>query len=526
MRYIVNNIKLSIDQDISELNDKVARKLRISQSDIRELDVVKESIDARDKGNINFVYSVRVYVDKKIRGRYDRDVRLVSDTKKEDLVVGNREKLMHRPVIIGLGPAGLFCGLILAKNGYRPLIIEMGDNIENRSRKVSRYWEQGVLDVDTNVQFGEGGAGTFSDGKLTTRINDPRCDFVLREFCRFGAPKEISYQAKPHIGSDILKGIIVNLRKEIIRLGGTVKFNTKMTDLILKDNRLDGIKLANGEEIDTNVVVLAIGHSSRETFSTLLKRGLAIDRKPFSIGVRIEHPQYLVNESQYGAFANHPRLKNAIYQLCNKVGDRTAYSFCMCPGGIVVAAASEPNTIVTNGMSNYMRNEVNANSAFVVSVNPSDFGDDTPLSGVDFQRKWERLAYKEGQGGAPIQTLRSFLKDEVDKRIRCVRPSYTGKTMLANLNRCLPKYVTDILKVSAGEFSKKMSCFCLDDAILTGVETRTSSPVRILRDSNFEAWGIRGIYPCGEGAGYAGGIMSASVDGIRIAEKIMQRYTK
>lgn len=525
MRYIVNNVLLSINQDISELGAKVARKLRITQSDIVRLDVLKESIDARDKKNIKFVYSVRIDLERKLKGCMNKDVCIVDTKVGEEERVHDRIKLLHRPVIVGLGPSGLFCGLVLARNGYNPIILEMGDDVENRSKKVHKYWRDGVLDISSNVQFGEGGAGTFSDGKLTTRINDPLCDFVLDEFCRFGAPQEIAYQAKPHIGSDLLKKIILNLRQEIIRQGGVVKFNIKMTDLDIKDNRLRGVKLSDGQEIDTRVVVLAIGHSSRDTFSMLARKNFAIERKPFSIGVRIEHPQYMINESQYGEFAGHPRLGNAVYQLYNKVGDRTAYSFCMCPGGIVVAAASEENTIVTNGMSNYLRDEVNANSAFVVSVTPNDFEGSGPLAGVEFQRKWERLAYEEGCGSAPIQTLKSFLRDEIDLKLGDVKPSYTGETKLVNLNRCLPKYVTNTLKASVSEFSKKMSCFSREDAVLTGVETRTSSPIRILRDSNFEALGIDGVYPCGEGAGYAGGIMSAAVDGIKIAKKIIKKYT-
>ena len=433
---------------------------------------------------------------------------------------------MYDVVIIGAGPAGLFCGLYLSQNGYKPIIIEMGDSVENRSKKVQKYWETGVLDVNSNVQFGEGGAGTFSDGKLTTRISDPRCDLVLKEFVNFGAPKEILYQAKPHIGSDVLKSVITNIRNEIIKLGGDVRFNTKMADIVLKNNKVCGIKLENGQEIDTDILILAIGHSSRDTFNMLLNKGLTIEQKPFSIGVRIEHPQELVNKAQYGKYANHPRLKNAIYQLFNKVNDRTAYSFCMCPGGLVVAAASEENTIVTNGMSNYLRNEINANSAFVVSVTPKDFLSNLPLAGVEYQRKWEHLAYKEGRGGAPIQTLKSFINNEVDKKIGSVSPSYTGETRLSNLNNCLPKYVTDTLKESVSAFDKKMPCFYLEDAILTGVETRTSSPVRLTRDSNFEALGISGLYPCGEGAGYAGGIVSAAVDGIKIAQKILQKYVE
>ena len=524
MEYIVNNIKLSINQDIKELKGKLAKKLNVSKNSILAFDVVKESIDARDKNNINFVYSVKVKLQHKLKTN-SSDVRQI--VVKQDDVSPNKDriKLTKRPVIVGFGPSGLFCALDLCRNGYKPIVLEMGDSIENRAKKVLKYWETGVLDINSNVQFGEGGAGTFSDGKLTTRINDSRCDRVLAEFCKFGAPKEISYEAKPHIGSDVLKKVITNMRNEIIAQGGTVYFNTKMTDIILKDNKVCGVKLSSGQEIDTDVLVLAIGHSSRETFSMLKNKGLVIEPKPFSIGVRIEHPQQLINEAQYGKFAEHPRLKNAIYQLFNKVGDRTAYSFCMCPGGIVVAAASEANTIVTNGMSNYLRNEVNANSAFVVSVTPKDFESLDPLAGVEYQRRWEGLAYKVGHGCAPIQTLKSFMNNEVDAQIGSVAPSYTGKTRLSNLNDCLPNYVTNTLKQSVDAFNKKMPCFSLDDAILTGVETRTSSPVRLVRNDNFCAVGISGLYPCGEGAGYAGGIMSAAVDGIKIAEGIIKEYS-
>ncbi len=528
MKLAVNNIKLSLDDDINQLKSTAAKKLKIGQDRINSLKIIKESVDARHKPDIVIVYSVLVEISGKYRVTGNNDIREINELPHEELKSGHK-KLINRPVIIGSGPAGIFAGLILSKNGYKPIILERGESVEKRTEKVHRYWKTGVLDTETNVQFGEGGAGTFSDGKLTTRINDYRCSRVLEEFHKAGAHEEILYKSKPHIGSDVLKDVVANMRKSIIQHGGEVRFNSKVTSLKISSGIVKGVIINDNTELDAEVVVLAIGHSSRDTYDSLLKNGVGFVRKPFSIGVRIEHPQELINQAQYGISAAHPKLGAADYQLFCKTGGRTAYSFCMCPGGLVVASASEPNSIVTNGMSYFARDLENSNSALVVSVGPEDFGSEHPLSGVEFQRKWERLAYSiaGGNGTAPVQRLEDFLNGTASSAFGAVKPSYTGGTAFADINLCLPEFVTSCMKDSIYYFDRKLKGFGMGDAILTGVETRTSSPVRIPRsDETFEALGILGLYPAGEGAGYAGGIVSAAVDGIRIAEQIIKTYTQ
>jgi uncharacterized protein len=525
MKYIVNNIRLSLDSNFEMLKSYVARNLRLNVADFKSFRITKESIDARRKGNISIVYSVLIELDGKFNVKSDANIRPVEDEKEEPIIPGSK-KMNNRPIIIGCGPAGLFAGLVLAQNGYKPLIIERGEPMEKRTVLVDRYWKTGYLNSEVNVQFGEGGAGTFSDGKLTTRISDRRCEKVLLEFFNAGAPEEILFKAKPHIGSDKLKSVVVNMRKQIIELGGEVRFSTKLTSLKTNNGKVTGITVNDNDEIKADIVVLALGHSARDTFQTLLRDGVKFVQKPFSIGVRIEHPQHIINLGQFGKTASHPRLGAADYQLFYKTGGRTVYSFCMCPGGIVVASASEPDTIVTNGMSEFARDRENANSALVVSVEPGDYGSNHPLAGIEFQRRWERLAFKAGgeNNSAPIQMLTDFISGESSKKLGSVKPSYTGSTNLADLNECLPDFVTSHIKGSIGYFDKKLKGFGMGDALLTGVETRTSSPVRIPRSDSLEASGIEGLYPAGEGAGYAGGIVSAAVDGIKIAEQIVKSY--
>lgn len=524
MKLVISNLILSLDGPQEALKQQAAKKLGIKHQNITNFKIVKQSIDARKKPGIRLVYSISCEVDDCFQIPGDRDIKILADSREEILLPGSKP-VEGRPLVIGTGPAGLFCGLVLAQNGYRPIIIERGQKVEERAGTVERCWNTGILDTETNVQFGEGGAGTFSDGKLTTRINDRRCEKVLEEFHRFGAPEEITYKAKPHIGTDNLKKIVANMRKEIERLGGTVLFNTKAVDVKLRDGQICGVVTSTNSTIETNAVVLAIGHSARDTFRMLYDRGVPFEQKPFSIGVRIEHPQELINTAQYGAASGHPALGAADYQLFMKGAGRTAYSFCMCPGGIVVASASEPGSIVTNGMSEYSRDRENANSALVVSVGPADFGTGHPLGGIEFQRRWERLAYAAGgsNNSAPVQRLEDFLNNRTG-RLGSVKPSYTGEARCANINECLPPYVTDCMKQSINYFDRKLRGFGMKDALLTGVETRTSSPVRIPRNDAFECMGIAGLYPCGEGAGYAGGIVSAAVDGIRIAEQIVRTY--
>ncbi|MCX7922475.1 MAG: FAD-dependent oxidoreductase [Clostridia bacterium] len=525
MKFIINNIRLSLDDDINALKSAAAKKLRISAKDFKSFKITKESVDARRKPSITLIYSVLVEVQGKAVKISSNDVRTVEENKEESLAIGGIP-LKNRPIVVGSGPAGLFAGLILAQNGYRPLVLERGECVEKRTEIVHRYWEKGELDTETNVQFGEGGAGTFSDGKLTTRINDRRCEKVLEELYNSGAQEEILYKSRPHIGTDVLKKVVVNMRKRIEQYGGEVRFNTKVTSLKIEGSAVVGVEVNGSEMIDSQAVVLAVGHSARDTFDALLKNGVSFIQKPFSIGVRIEHPQELIDKAQYGSAAGHTKLGAADYQLFYKTSGRTAYSFCMCPGGIVVASASENGTIVTNGMSEFARDRENANSALVVSVEPGDFGGSHPLAGVEFQRRWERLAYEVGgkNGSAPIQKLGDFLDSKPSTSLGSVRPSYTGRVALADINLCLPEFITRTMKESIGYFDNKLKGFGMKEAVLTGVETRTSSPVRIPRGDSLEAEGIKGLYPTGEGAGYAGGIVSAAVDGIRVAERIISEY--
>lgn len=533
----INNIRIAIEnhgrqnEDINMLREAAAQKLQIHESKIQNLRIVRESIDARRKGKVDFVYSVMVDLydreDKLVNRLQNSDVRYIPP-KVETSVQPGTEKLTERPIIVGTGPAGLFAGLVLASEGYRPLVLERGEDVDNRTRKVHRFWETNQLDTETNVQFGEGGAGTFSDGKLTTRINDGRCEKVLQEFVKAGAPDEILYKGKPHIGTDLLKDVVKNMRARIIALGGEVQFNTKVTDLNLSNGKVCSVKVNGKEEIPCSVVILAVGHSARDTYEMLLKRGVEIVQKAFSIGVRIEHPQRTIDIAQYGNYAGHPRLKAADYQLVYKSKDRTCYSFCMCPGGIVVAAASEYNSIVTNGMSEFARDRDNANSALVVSVGPEDFKSNHPLAGVTFQRKWERLAFEVGGSNysAPIQRVGDFLDGRATASLRSnrIQPSYTGNVTPADLAKCLPEYVVSTMKDGLRYFHKKIKEYAAPDVLITGVETRTSAPVRIPRTESGEAVNIQGLYPAGEGAGYAGGIVSAAVDGIKMAEAIIRKY--
>ena len=525
MKFIINNLKLSLDEPVEALKKSSAKKLDIGVKDIKNFRIIKESIDARKKSNIQFVYSVLLEVDGELKVSSNSDIRIIEEKKAEALKTPTI-KLKKSPVIIGAGPAGLFAGLFLARSGFKPIIFERGECVEKRTEIVRKYWKTGKLNTEVNVQFGEGGAGTFSDGKLTTRINDAHCETVLEELFRLGAGEEILYKAKPHIGTDVLKTIVLNMRKEILALGGEIKFNSKLTSILSKNEQVTGLLINDSQEIFTEIVVLAIGHSARDTYKNLFEAGIVLQQKPFSIGVRIEHPQRLINEAQYGKAAEHPKLGAADYQLFHKIGQRTVYSFCMCPGGLVVASASEPDSIVTNGMSEYLRDRENANSALVVSVNPGDFESNHPLSGIEFQRKWERLAFSLGgsDNSAPVQRLHDFLSGEATGKLGTVKPSYTGKTKVCDLNLCLPAFVTNPMKEAIKVFDNKIKGFGMCDSILTGVETRTSSPVRILRNNDLEVEAIKGIYPAGEGAGYAGGIMSAAVDGIKIAEQIIKTY--
>ena len=525
----INNITLKLDEPMELLKKKVSKKLKIDKGEIKEFKILKESIDARKKHDIKFNYIIEVKCknEKNLVERLkDKDIKLEEEVK-EEFVYGTKE-MKSRPVVIGLGPAGLFAALTLAKHGYKPVVYERGEDVDNRTKTVEKFWNGEIpLNLESNVQFGEGGAGAFSDGKLTTRIKDKKCTYVLEELVKAGAPKEIIYSGKPHVGTDILKTVVKNIREEIKKLGGEVNFNSKLEKINIKDGKLQSI-IVNGNEVNCETLVLAIGHSSRDTYEMLYKEGVYMEPKAFAIGVRIEHPQKMINESQYGEYANHPRLKAADYKLTyqSEKLNRGVYSFCMCPGGVVVAAASEKGRLVSNGMSYHARDLENANSALVVTVGPDDFEGDSPLKGMEFQRKYEELAYKLGGSNynAPIQLVGDFLKDRPSEKLGSVTPTYKPGFEFKELKNCLPDYVVEALKEGIVYFDKKIKGYAMDDAVLTGIETRTSAPVRMDRNENLESINVKGLYPTGEGAGFAGGIISAAVDGIKVAEKIMKEF--
>lgn len=528
----VSNIKLSLDEDLNAVQDKAAAKAGVKPSDVNHFKILKESIDARKKNNIFLVYQAEFECKNEeaiVRRSKDPDV-ILQKQELYDETASNVQKLKlrTRPIVIGSGPAGLFAGLILAQNGFRPILLERGASVEQRDLKIKEFFKSGVLDPECNIQFGEGGAGTYSDGKLTTRIKDTRCDFVLDTFVNAGAPNEIAYSFKPHIGTDILVDVVRNIRKEIIKLGGEVRFFSKLTNLNVENGKLRSIEVNGSDEMECEALVLAIGHSARDTYEMLLAKQVQFEQKPFAIGLRIEHLQSMIDESQYGGMANHPKLKGASYKLAytSSSSGRSCYSFCMCPGGVVVAAASETERLVVNGMSEYARDMANANSAIVVGVAPADFGSAHPLAGVEFQRHYEQLAFRAGGGGfkAPVQLVGDFLKDTVSSRIGEVQPSYPIDWSFADLSSCLPSYVTQTIKEGLTDFDRKLKGFASYHSVLTGIETRTSSPIRIVRNEEYEATKVSGLYPAGEGAGYAGGIVSAAVDGIKVAEKIMHKY--
>jgi uncharacterized FAD-dependent dehydrogenase len=537
-------ISLGLQDDESGLRRKIARLLEIRDDDLTGYELLRQSIDARKRGRVCIVYTVAAEVcheDRVLARRISGVDRFVPE--QYCCPQPGTEPLVDPPVIIGMGPAGLFAGLLLSQLGYRPLLLERGEDVESRRERVSAFWSSGTLDGESNIQFGEGGAGTFSDGKLTTLIRDSRCRKVLRELVAAGAPEQILYLNKPHVGTDHLQKVVKNLRTAIIDNGGSVRFKSRVTDLTIGDGAIRGVVVNGSGQIDSRVVLLATGHSARDTYAMLLERGVVLSQKPFSIGVRVEHPQCLIDTAQYGPQAGHPRLEPADYKLAyhapgypsggipirwmgrTGTAGRSAYTFCMCPGGQVIAAASEPGGVVTNGMSNFLRNGSNANSALLVGVSPEDYGSDHPLAGIEWQRHWERLAFTVGGGGyrAPVQLLGDFMAGRVSRGFGGVTPSYRPGTTLAELDDCLPSFVTATMRQAIPCFDARVQGFAMPEAVLTGVETRSSSPVRIDRDGQLLS-SIRGLYPVGEGAGYAGGIITAAVDGIRAAEQVISRF--
>ncbi|WP_099467636.1 NAD(P)/FAD-dependent oxidoreductase [Konateibacter massiliensis] len=519
----IQQLKLNPGHTEEELIKKLSKQLRCSAEEIKQYNIVKQSIDARKKNEIKFIYTVDVSVDKEkevMKKLRDPNISLAEE-KKYVFPRKNKAAEGKRPVIVGSGPAGLFCGLLLAENGFCPLVLEQGECVEDRVKTVEEFWENGILNTSSNVQFGEGGAGTFSDGKLNTLVKDisGRNKKVLETFVEAGAPKEILYMNKPHIGTDILAEVVKNIREKIIAYGGEVRFGSKVTDIRIEKGRISKVIVNESEEIETDRLVLAIGHSARDTFEMLLVREIEMSAKAFAVGVRIQHPQEMMNEAQYGV-KSHPHLPNAEYKLAKTLENgRGVYSFCMCPGGYVVNASSEQDRLAVNGMSYSKRDGKNANSAIIVSVNPSDFSSDGPLAGLEFQRQLEERSYEEGKGAVPIQLYEDFRANRESVKLGDVEPQIKGEYRLSNLRNIFPEFLSESLIQGIDSFERNIRDFNRADAVLAGVESRTSSPVRITRGETLEC-NIAGIYPCGEGAGYAGGITSAAMDGIKVAEAI------
>jgi len=542
----ITQLKLAVGHSKTALEEKVEKILRINKSQIKDIRIIRRSIDGRKKPDIFWIYTLHVRAEKEksiIARIKSTNVTLVS---KQEYAFPKKgeQPLETRPIIVGSGPAGLFCAYMLAINGYRPVLFERGACVDERTEHVQKFWEEGILNEESNVQFGEGGAGTFSDGKLNTSIKDPngRNRKILELFVQYGAPEDILYESKPHIGTDILSQVVKNLRTAIKEYGGEVHFNSKMTEIHIQDGEIDSITIQHRKvegnsssscsvekfphfikRYQTKVLILAIGHSARDTFEMLHEAEIPMEAKAFAVGIRIEHPQSMIDISQYGQ-ASSDSLPVASYKLTTQTKEKKGvYSFCMCPGGYVVNASSEKQHLAVNGMSYHKRDGANANSAIIVTVSPEDYHFAHPLDGIKFQRNLERKAYQLADGNIPIQLFEDFCKGNTSMTLREVIPQTKGSYQFANLREIFPDHIVSALCEAIKVFDKKIHGFARKDAILSGVESRTSSPVRLVRNQNLQSE-IHGLYPCGEGAGYAGGITSAAADGIKVAESVASRY--
>lgn len=524
----INNLKISYDKTAQDLERLLLSTLDVAKDDLLSWRICKKSVDARKKNDIKFVYSIDadVHDENVILAKLDNKNIARLEAKEYSFPSGGTPK--GRAVVVGAGPAGLFCALLLARAGVKVTLLERGRPVEQRHRDVENFWKTGNLDVSSNVQFGEGGAGTFSDGKLTTGIGDPRLGFITRLFIEHGAPADIEYLSKPHIGTDKLRDVVKNIRLELEKLGVGLRYETKLVGIETESGRIKGIKVEyNGkiEKLDASAVVLATGHSARDTFKMLYDSGLEMKAKNFAVGVRIEHLQREISVSQYGSKADLSLLPVPDYKLsCHLDSGRSVFSFCVCPGGSVVASASEAGHLVTNGMSEYSRDGVNINGGLLVGVTPEDYGSSHPLAGIDFQRKLERAAFELGGGGyfAPAQLVGDFLKGRASTKQGRVTPTYRPGVVWTDIRKCLPEFISDSLAEAIPILGRKLKKFDAYDTVLTAVESRSSSPVHMVRDQRLES-NIKGVYPCGEGAGFAGGIMSAAADGIRCAEKVYEQ---